>query len=81
MKDTADSAVKLATEFFEKGSFTATRWCPGDMPGEWMVVDDVRQELLVVQLNNKEFEQVLDGYEYESGVERYNNALDRWMVA
>ncbi len=79
MKDTSDNAIKLATAFFEKGAFKATRWCPGAMKGEWMVVDDKQQRLVVVQLDNAEEEQVLDGYDYEFGVARHGAELSNWM--
>lgn len=81
MKDTAKNAIKLATEFFEKGCFKATRWCPGSMSSEWMVVDDNSKRLVVVHLGNTEEEQVLDGYDYEFGVARHGQDLDNWMEA
>ncbi len=78
MKDNSTSAIKVATDYFDKGYFTATRWCPGAMPGEWMVVDDNKQQLVVVHLGNSPDEQVDDGYEYELNVARYNDELNEW---
>jgi len=77
MLDTSDNAIRLATELFGADRFKATRWCPGDIKGEWLVVDDTNELAAVVQLYAEE--QVLDGFDYESTARHYGPKLDMWM--
>ncbi len=77
MEDNIKAVKEFLAVEYDKGFINVTRHLPGDMAGEWLVVDDDKKLAMVVFLADKDSE----GFDYEEVIEKYNTKIDAWMAS
>lgn len=71
-EDTWQTALKMARSEVYGDNFNCSRYMPGQIAGEWLLVDDRESVACIVNLQNKE---VMDGLYYPEVIEKYESQL------